>query len=113
MADISVEDAVTRNCQALVAGNFAQIFADMTPQAMAKLSQTMAANAQQLAGQPPRFERYEIVAHERQGEEHLYDVRFHGDTTFGVRARWQEIEGAWKLTDFDPYAVTGTPAAGA
>lgn len=100
MADVTVEEAVIRNCEALIAGNFAQIFADMTPQAMAKLSQSAGA---QVGGPLPQLTAYEVVSREQEGDEHLYDVRFSGDVRFGVKARWREIDGQWKLVDFDPY----------
>ena len=100
MAEISVEDAVKRNCEALIAGNIAQIFADMTPQAMAKLSQQAGA---QMGGPMPRLTAYEIVGREQQGDGHLYDVRFTGDVNFGVKATWREIDGQWKLDDFEAY----------
>ena len=110
MADISVDEAVTRNCQAMLTNNFAQIFADMTPEAMAKLAQqtggTMA------AGTLPQLTSYDIISHEQDGEDHLYDVQFHGEPSFGVRARWREINGQWKLADFDGYALEGESGAG-
>ena len=102
MADITVEEAVTRNCDALITGNIAQIFADMTPEAMAKLSQSVGAAA---TGQMPRITSYEIVSREQESEEHVYDVRFHGDVDFGVKGRWREIDNQWKLVDFDGYEL--------
>lgn len=102
MADITVDEAVRRNCDALITGNIAQIFTDMTPQAMAKLGQQAGAG---MGGPMPKLTGYEIAAHEQEGEEHLYDVRFSGDVRFGVKARWREIDGAWKLVDFDGYQI--------
>ena len=102
MADITVEEAVTRNCEALIAGNIAQIFTDMTPEAMAKLSQSAAATA---GGPMPKLTRYEIVGREQEGDDHVYDVRFAGDVHFGVRGRWREIDNQWKLVDFDGYEL--------
>lgn len=102
MPDVSVEEAVTRNCQALVAGNIAQIFTDMTPEAMAKMA---AAGGGAMAGGMPALTGYEIVSREQDGDDHLYDVRFHGTPSFGVNARWREIAGQWKIVDFDGYAL--------
>jgi hypothetical protein len=116
VADITVEEVVTRNCEALVAGNFAQIFADMTPEAMAKLSQL--AGAQATAGTMPRLTGYVIKTRERVGDDHVYDVQFQGDVIFGVRGRWRAIDEQWKLVDFDAYQVempgggTAVPPAG-
>lgn len=105
MADIAIEDAVRRNCEALIAGNFAQIFADLTPQAMAKLSQSMAASGQQMGGPMPRLSGYEILSRVQEGDEHIYDVRFTGEISFGVKGRWKEIDNLWKLVDFEPYQL--------
>lgn len=107
MADITVEEAVTRNCEALIAGNIAQIFTDMTPEAMAKLSQSAAATA---GGPMPKLTRYEIVGREQEGDDHVYDVRFAGDVHFGVRGRWREIDNQWKLVDFDGYQLDSESA---
>lgn len=105
MADVSVEDAVTRNCEALVAGNISQIFIDMTPEAMAKLS-TLSASQGAARGMP-KLTAYEIIGREADGADHLYDVRFSGDVAFGVKGRWREVNGAWKLVDFEGYQIEG------
>jgi hypothetical protein len=102
VADIAIEDAVTRNCDALIAGNIAQIFADMTPQAMAKLSQSAGAA---MGGPMPKLTGYDIVGREQEGEEHIYDVRFQGEANFGVKGRWKEIDNVWKLIDFEAYQM--------
>ena len=102
MADAGVEEAVTRNCQALLTMNIAQIFADMTPEAMAKLSQL---GGGAMTGTMPAFTSYDIISREQEGEDHLYDVQFHGVPSFGVKARWREVNGQWKLVDFDGYQI--------
>ncbi|MGH2587506.1 MAG: hypothetical protein ACRDJE_21525 [Dehalococcoidia bacterium] len=106
MPDVSVEEAVTRNCQAMLTGNIAQIFSDMTPEAMAKLASQGGAA---MAGSVPTFTSYDIVSREQDGDDHIYDVRFQGTQSFGVKARWREMDGAWKLVDFDGYQLN--PAA--
>jgi len=103
MAQITVEEAVTRNCQALMTGNIAQIFADMTPEAMAKMAQAGGSGA--MTGQLPQLTSYDIVSREQDGDDYLYDVQFHGEPSFGVKARWRELDGQWKLVDFDGYAL--------
>src|SRR6266511_612789 len=102
MPDLSVEEAVTRNCQALLAGNIAQIFTDMTPEAMAKMA---AAGGGAISGGMPVLTSYEIVSRQQEDDDHLYDVRFHGTPSFGVKARWRDVGGQWKLVDFEGYAV--------
>lgn len=109
MADVTVEEAVKRNCEALIAGNIAQIFTDMTPQAMAKLSQSAGA---QMGGPMPKLTAYEIVERRQDEDDHIYDVRFQGDVAFGVKARWREIDNAWKLVDFEPYQQEQPAAEG-
>ena len=110
MPDTTVEEAVTRNCQALMTGNIAQIFADMTPEAMAKLA--TAAPGGGMAGGMPQLTSYDIVSREQEGDDHLYDVQFRGDQSFGVKARWREVAGVWKLVDFDGYALDGEAGVG-
>ena len=109
MAEISVEEAVTRNCQALLAGNIAQIFADMTPEAMAKMA---SAGAGGMAGGLPQLTSYDVVSRVQEGDDHLYDVQFHGTPSFGVKARWREIAGQWKIADVDGYALEGESPVG-
>ena len=108
MADVTIEEAVTRNCQALLTGNIAQIFADMTPEAMAKLA---AQGGGAMSGGLPQLTSYDIVSRSQEGDDHLYDVRFHGEPSFGVKARWRELGGQWKLVDFKGYAVDGASDA--
>jgi len=109
MAEIGVEDAVTRNCQALITGNIAQIFADMTPEAMAKMASQ---SAGAMSGGMPALTSYEIISRAQEADDHLYDVRFFGQPSFGVKARWREVDGQWKLVDFDGYQFEDAPAAG-
>ena len=109
MADVTIEEAVTRNCQALMTGNIAQIFADMTPEAMAKIAQL---GGGAMTGTMPALTSYDIVERSQDGDDHLYDVRFHGQPSFGVKARWRELGGQWKLVDFDGYQLDGQAEAG-
>src|SRR3712207_2509825 len=99
VAEITVEEAVTRNWQALMTGNIAQIFTDMTPEAMAKLAQA-GGGAMAAAGGMPTLTSYEVISRSQDGDDHLYDVRFAGSVNFGVKARWREIADAWKIVDF-------------
>jgi hypothetical protein len=108
VADVTIEEAVTRNCQALMTGNIAQIFADMTPEAMAKLS---AQGGGALSGGLPQLTSYDVVSRSQDGDDHLYDVQFHGQPSFGVKARWREIADQWKLVDFEGYALEGETGA--
>ncbi|MGD9892979.1 MAG: hypothetical protein AB7R89_19185 [Dehalococcoidia bacterium] len=109
VANAGVEEAVTRNCQALLTGNIAQIFADMTPEAMAKIAQL---GGGAMTGTMPALTSYDVISRVQDGEDHLYDVQFHGTPSFGVKARWREIGGLWKLVDFDGYQIDGSGDAG-
>jgi hypothetical protein len=109
MADGGVEEAVARNCQAMLTGNIAQIFADMTPEAMAKLAQL---GGGAMTGAMPALTSYDIVSREQDGDDHLYDVQFHGVPSFGVKARWRQVNEQWKLVDFDGYQLDGPAEAG-
>ena len=75
----------------------------MTPEAMAKMAQAGGGGA--MTGAMPQLTSYDIVSREQDGDDHLYDVRFHGQPSFGVRVRWREVAGQWKLVDFDGYAI--------
>jgi hypothetical protein len=97
------EGTVLRTCEALLAGNYAQILMDLTPQAMTKLSQSLTQGGVQMGGPLPKLTAYEIVSRAQEGDEHFYDVRFSGDVRLGVRARWKAIDNSWKLVDFEPY----------
>lgn len=111
MADITVEEAVTRNCQALLAGNIAQLFADMTPEAMAKLVQA-GGGQMPMGGVMPTLTGYEVVSRSQDGDDHLYDVQVSGSVNFGVKTRWREIAGAWKIVDFDGYQLEEREGSG-
>jgi hypothetical protein len=107
MQETTVEEAVTRNCQALITGNIAQIFQDITPDAMAKLATLGggAMGAGGMSGGLPKLASFEVISRAQEGDDHLYDVQFHGDANFGVKARWRQLNGQWKLVDFDGYAL--------
>ncbi len=100
MADPALDEALKRNCEALVAGNIAQLFVDLSPQAVVKLSQSAAA---QVAGSMPKLTAYEVIGRESNGDLELCDVRFTGEVNFGIKASWQRFDGAWKIVDFDSY----------
>lgn len=104
MADLTVEEAVERNCQALISGNIGQLFTDMAPEAMAKIAAAGGAGAA-MAGGMPTFAGYEIVSRAQDGEDHIYDVHFNGSQSFGVKARWRQVNDQWKLVDFDGYPL--------
>jgi hypothetical protein len=107
MAEITVEEAVTRNCQALLTGNIAQIFTDIAPEAMAKMASM---GGGQLSAGLPKLTSFDIVSRAQEGDDHLYDVHFEGEQCFGVKARWREIAEQWKLVDFEGYPLEAAPA---
>ena len=65
MPDISVEEAVKQNCQALLIGDLMRVMNDLTPEAMAQLMQG-GGNM----GAMPALKSFDIQSHEQQGDDH-------------------------------------------
>lgn len=97
MTDVSIEGAVHRTCQAVVAGNLAQVISDLTPEAMGKL---MTGQAQLGGGGIPQISGYEVRSILPDGEDYLATVVFKGAQEVGLQARWRRVDGAWKIVDF-------------
>ena len=93
MPDITVEEAVTQNCQALLTGDLMKVMNDLTPEAM---SQVMA-NAGSGMGAMPQLKSFDIESHDEQGEDHVFKIKFSGDQDFTAIATWRDIGGAWKI----------------
>jgi hypothetical protein len=96
MPDISVEEAVTANCQAVLIGDLMRILADLTPEALGKL---MAGGGGGGMGAMPALTSFDIESHDEQGEDHVFRVKFQGDQVFTAIATWRDVGGAWKIAD--------------
>ena len=93
LPDITVEEAVKRNCQALLLGDLSRLMMDLTQEAMAQM---MAAGAG--PGAIPQISSFDIQSHEQQEEDHIFKIKFvgvAGETV--VTATWRDIEGEWKI----------------
>jgi hypothetical protein len=96
MPDVSVEQAVTENCQAVLIGDLMRIMADLTPEALGKL---MAGSGGGGMGAMPALTSFKIENHDEQGEDHVFRIKFSGDQDFTAIATWRDIGGAWKIAD--------------
>jgi hypothetical protein len=96
MPDISVEEAVNANCQAVLAGDLMRIMNDLTPEA---LSQVMAnaGGGGGMGGAMPALTSFDIESHDVSGDDHNFQVRFKGDQEFVARATWRDVGGQWKI----------------
>lgn len=99
MPDVSIDEAVTRTCEAIVAGNLVQVMTDLTPEAVSKL---MAAQTQMGGGPIPQVTGYELQSITRDGSDYIAQVTFQSTQNVTLEARWREVNGAWKIVDFNP-----------
>lgn len=95
MADMSVEEAVKQNCQAVLAGDLMRIMSDLTPEALGALM----ANAGGGMGAMPTLTSFNIESHDVNGDDHVFKIQFKGDQDFLALATWREVAGAWKIAD--------------
>jgi hypothetical protein len=93
MPDMSVEEAVKQNCQALLIGDLMRVMNDLTPEALGQLMQ----NAGGGMGAMPTLKSFEIETHEEQGADHVFKIKFAGDQDFTAIATWRDVGGAWKI----------------
>lgn len=97
MPDVSVEDAVTANCQAVLTGDLMRIMSDLTPEALGKLM--AGAGGGGGMGAMPTLTSFNIENHDTAGEDHIFKIKFSGDQDFTAIATWRDIGGAWKIAD--------------
>lgn len=95
MPDISVEEAVKQNCQAVLIGDLMRIMADLTPEALGALM----ANAGGGMGAMPALTSFDIQSHDVSGDDHVFKIQFKGDQDFTATATWKDVGGAWKITN--------------
>ena len=94
MPDITVDEAVTKNCQALLNGDLMTVMNDLTPEAMAG---AMANAGGSMGGAMPQLKSFDILSHDEQGEDHIFKIKFSGDQDFTAIATWRDVGGAWKI----------------
>jgi hypothetical protein len=92
MPDMTVEEAVKQNCQALLIGDLMRVMNDLTPEAM---SQLMSGGGNM--GAMPALTGFDVQSHDVNGEDHLFKITFKGDQDFTALATWRDVGGAWKI----------------
>ena len=97
MPDISIEEAVKANCQAVLAGDMMRVMGDLTPEALGKLMSNMGASGGAGMGPPPSG--FEILGHEQSGDDHVFTVKFSGEQAATAVATWRDVGGLWKIAD--------------
>ena len=96
MPDISVEEAVKQNCQAVLIGDLMRIMADLTPEALGALMANAGGGGM---GAMPALTSFDIQNHDVSGDEHVFKIQFKGDQDFLAVATWKDVGGAWKITN--------------
>ena len=96
MPDITIEEAVKANCQAVLTGDLMRIMGDLTPEA---LGAVMANAGGSMGAAMPSLTSYDIQSHDVSGDDHVFKIQFKGDQDFLALATWKDVGGAWKITD--------------
>lgn len=113
-APATAREAVERNAQAVVAGNFPQIMADITPEALAQMLQMGASAGGLSPAQMPNISAYDIAeaGQTEDGEGEVFQVTFTspiGKAT--LEATWRQVTGAWKVTAIQLVSAEAAAAA--
>jgi hypothetical protein len=96
-----LREAVERNAEAVRTGNFVQLMADITPEALAKLMQMAPQGGGPSIASLPAITGYELEFLEPEGDTQRYRARFTsaaGSASFTTS--WQQVLGQWKIVDF-------------
>ncbi len=94
-----LREAVERNAQAVMTGNFNQLMADITPEALAQMMQMAPQGGPPSMAQLPSITGYTIEPVGPDGDAFVYKVTFtsaEGRATAAVT--WKQIMGQWKIT---------------
>jgi hypothetical protein len=91
--------AVERTAEAVKTGNFVQLMADITPEAVAQMMQMApAANGMSFASMPA-ITGYTITECPPEGDAQVYQIAF--ESAMGratLAASWKQLLGQWKVT---------------
>ena len=95
----TAREAAERNATAVMAGNLAQVMADITPQALQQMMQL--GSGGNLAPQSmPSITGYRIDEVGREGDAELFHVTFESPAgTATLATRWEQVMGQWKITE--------------
>jgi hypothetical protein len=96
---LTLPEIVERNAKAVMAGNFAQIMADITPEAVAQMMQMAPAGGGMPLTSMPSISGYTIEEREPAGDAQVYEVRFDSPAGHATLAtEWKQVVGQWKIT---------------
>ena len=104
--------AVERNAQAVVEGNFAQLMADITPEALAQMMQMAPGTASAASvAQLPSITGFTISEKGVEGEAHSFEVTFDSAAgTATLMTTWAPVVGQWKITGVSVVSLTPAPS---
>ncbi|MGE5597311.1 MAG: hypothetical protein ACM3S1_14900 [Hyphomicrobiales bacterium] len=107
-----LREAVERNARAVMEGNFSQLMADITPEAMAQMMQMAPqGGAGMNLAQLPNITGYEIQDMGTEGDGHVYQVTFTSEMGRAtLSATWKDVLGQWKITSVGVVSIE--PAEG-
>jgi len=97
-----LREVVERNAQAVMTGNFNQLMADITPEALAKVMQMAPQGAQPSLTQLPNITGYSIEPIGPDGDAFVYRVTFTSSAGRATAAvTWKQVLGQWKITGLE------------
>jgi hypothetical protein len=106
----TAREATERTARAVVAGNLAQIMADLTPEALAQMM-AMGASAGSLSpASMPNITAYEIAEIGLDGDSEVFHITFTsavGRAT--LAATWRQIMGQWKIAAVSLVSAEASP----
>ncbi|HEX6030847.1 MAG TPA: hypothetical protein VFY90_05395 [Tepidiformaceae bacterium] len=110
----TAREAAERNAAAVVAGNFSQVMADITPEALTQMMQMGAAAGGLSPTQMPNISGYELSdagkTDDGEGERfHVTFVSSVGRAT--LEATWQQVMGQWKIVGVTLVSAEPAPPA--
>jgi hypothetical protein len=98
----TAEAAMRRACDLIMAGDFFNAMADLTPEAMAE-AMNLGMGMQGL----PLPESYVLSEPEQTGDDTRYEVTFKaGEREMIAFAAWRQIDGAWKIASIGIVSTT-------
>lgn len=107
-----LREVVERNAEAVMAGNFAQLMADITPDALAKLMQMAPQGTQPALTSLPAITGYDVQWIGAVGDGHQYRATFVSAAgTADIVATWKLVLGQWRIVEFNEVTVTPGVAA--
>ncbi len=92
MPDKTVLEAITENLEAIVAGNFGRVMADLSPEAMMQMGSGGGGMSMGAT-----FTGFAILKQTQDGDDHVFVIEMQGEQPAKLEARWREMGGAWKI----------------